>query len=268
MAYEGDITALMVAAARAEVSGTAGFTDEFAATVVTAAGGFDVAGFPDDLVRRVCTSVLLRSRFLDDAVMKGVGDGATQVVLLGSGLDARPWRLPVPPATRFWMLDLPGTAGFTQEALGPAPVDATSVTADLRDPEWIDALVGAGFDPEQRTVWVAEGLLFYLESAIADRVAEQAAKASVPGSVFAFAHFGPGSQGETMTRSMSTEVQTYGSTFVSTIESPQEYLDGTPWLPEQVSTFYLEGQEIGRDVEYTEEPGQEVTWLCSARHEG
>ena len=39
------------------------------------------------------------------------------------------------------------------------------IDADLRD-HWISVLLNAGFNPKVRTVWVLEGLLFYLSGSI------------------------------------------------------------------------------------------------------
>lgn len=270
MSYHGDITALMVAKAREIVSGgEQGFVDPFAGELVAAAGGFDIDGFPQELVDRIASSVLLRSMYLDAAIREGIDQGARQVVLLGSGLDARPWRMGWPVETRAWMLDLPGTAGLVESVLGDAPIaDVTSVTTDLRSGSWTDDLRRAGFDEGVKTVWVAEGLLFYLSSRVSNDVVARAGDLSSRGSRFAFAHFGPGSENEAMTRRMSTDVETYGGSFVSTIRSPEHFLADTPWGAEKVSTLYREARERDVAVEYAETPGNEVTWLCSAAHQG
>ena len=48
--------------------------------------------------------------------------------------------------------------------------DWAGVAADLSSPAWADALRAAGFDPHKPTVWVAEGLLMYLQAEAVDSV--------------------------------------------------------------------------------------------------
>lgn len=53
---------------------------------------------------------------------------------------------------------------------------------DLTDP-WARALQDAGFDPSTPSVWLAEGLLQYLNDTAVRHVLRQAAQLAVPGSV-------------------------------------------------------------------------------------
>lgn len=53
------------------------------------------------------------------------------------------------------------------------------VAADLEGPTWAADLVAAGFDPQQPTVWVAEGLLMYLEPPSVAALLRKAAGAEV-----------------------------------------------------------------------------------------
>jgi hypothetical protein len=46
----------------------------------------------------------------------------------------------------------------------------TTLVADFNDPSWPGVLLSSGFDPARPTVWVAEGLLYYLEPAAAEGV--------------------------------------------------------------------------------------------------
>jgi O-methyltransferase involved in polyketide biosynthesis len=57
-----------------------------------------------------------------------------------------------------------------------------SVTADLGHPSWMRSLLEAGFDPNKPTVWIAEGLLMYLEPARVDALLKELAAISVQGS--------------------------------------------------------------------------------------
>jgi methyltransferase (TIGR00027 family) len=98
-----------------------------------------------------------------------------QVVVLGAGLDTRPWRLAaLPRGVRWFEVDLPEVAAAKRELLaslgaaleaGAAPAAALPLrvasyallAADLGHPGWAAALLQRGLDPQQPTVWVAEG---------------------------------------------------------------------------------------------------------------
>ncbi|MFJ7626820.1 class I SAM-dependent methyltransferase [Streptomyces sp. NPDC097595] len=107
----------------------------------------------------------LRTRVLDDFVVRSVLTGARQVVLLGAGLDTRAFRLDWPSDCVFFEVDRAGVLAFKHEVLAElsaAPkVKRVLVPVDLRD-DWVTALTASGFDPSAPSIWLAEGLLFYL----------------------------------------------------------------------------------------------------------
>jgi methyltransferase (TIGR00027 family) len=85
-------------------------------------------------------------------------------------------------------VDSPAVLDFKEGTLRdhaePGGVRRVMVRADLRK-DWKSVLTGSGFDPCQRTAWVAEGLLMYLTSAQADTLLRSVISMSVPGSVLA-----------------------------------------------------------------------------------
>ncbi|MFD3513815.1 class I SAM-dependent methyltransferase [Streptomyces sp. NPDC058657] len=111
----------------------------------------------------------LRTRVLDDFLLRSVHTGDTrQVVLLGAGLDSRAFRLDWPAGCVVFEVDRAGVLAFKHQVLdGLSAVPKATrvpVTTDLRD-DWAVALTDAGFDPAAPSVWLAEGLLFYLPPA-------------------------------------------------------------------------------------------------------
>jgi len=107
----------------------------------------------------------LRTRYYDDALLTAAGDGLTQGVLLGAGLDTRAFRLDLPAGFHLFELDQPGVLEFKSATLGGLAAEPrcahTAIGIDLRE-DWATALQAGGFDPRRPTVWVAEGLLAYL----------------------------------------------------------------------------------------------------------
>lgn len=148
------------------------------------------AGETDPLWGRFARYFGLRTRVLDDFLVQSVHTaGARQVVLLGAGLDTRAFRLDWPAGCVVFEIDRAGVLEFKQEVL-----DAVSaVPGALRVPipidlraDWAGALVDAGLDPAAPTVWLAEGLLFYLPGAVETHLIHTVAELSAAGSAVAF----------------------------------------------------------------------------------
>lgn len=131
-------------------------------------------------------SIAIRSRFFDDFLQETLGGPAIrQVVLLAAGFDTRAFRLSWPVGTHLFELDQPPVLRQKDDILTAAGARAacarTTVGTDLAGP-WVEALVGADFDPTVPSCWVLEGLLFYLPEravlGLLDRVGELAAAGS------------------------------------------------------------------------------------------
>jgi methyltransferase (TIGR00027 family) len=109
------------------------------------------------------TYIGVRTRFFDDYFTRAMAAGVRQVVILAAGLDTRALRLPWPPGVTVYEIDHPGVLNFKNTVLGQAAArcERLVVPVDLRD-DWSRELVAAGFNPDQSTAWLAEGLLPYL----------------------------------------------------------------------------------------------------------
>ncbi|OBK51240.1 class I SAM-dependent methyltransferase [Mycobacterium sp. 1081908.1] len=195
-------TATMVAAARAAATRRPQpvITDEYAEPLVRAVG-LDVftklasgevdsdelersVGFP-----RFVDTFAARARFYDDYFAAAGKDGVRQVVIVASGLDARPYRLAWPAGTTVYEIDQPEVIAFktaTLSAAGAAPTaELRTIGIDLRE-DWPAALQEAGFDPAQPTAWLAEGVLIgFLPPEAEVRLLDSITPLSSPGSRFA-----------------------------------------------------------------------------------
>lgn len=197
------LTATMVAAARAVASRSPDplVNDQFAEPLVRAvgvdffarmaSGELDPEEIDEDAakgMRRFADAMAIRTRYFDEFFLDATRAGVRQAVILASGLDSRAYRLAWPPATTVFEVDQPQVIDFkttTLAALGAQPTaDRRTVAVDLRE-DWPAALKEAGFDPAQRTAWIAEGLLGYLPAEAQDRLLDQITALSVPGSRFA-----------------------------------------------------------------------------------
>jgi methyltransferase (TIGR00027 family) len=196
-------TATAVAASRALASQNPGalLNDPWAEPLVRAVGidtfvklidGQLERGDDPVLNRRAMSEqIAVRTRFFDDFFAQATEAGIRQAVILASGLDTRAYRLPWPSGTNVFEIDQPQVIAFktrTLADLGAEPTARrTTVAIDLRE-DWPAALRDAGFDPQQPTAWSAEGLLVYLPPEAQDRLFDNIAALSAPGSRIATEH--------------------------------------------------------------------------------
>ncbi|WP_068184445.1 class I SAM-dependent methyltransferase [Mycobacterium sp. UM_CSW] len=141
--------------------------------------------------RTMKEQIAVRTRFFDDFFTQATGSGIRQAVILASGLDTRAYRLNWPADTVVYEIDQPAVIDFktrTLAGLGAEPAaQRRTVAIDLRD-DWPAALVAAGLDTARPTAWSAEGLLPYLPPDAQDRLFDNIAALSAPGSRIATEH--------------------------------------------------------------------------------
>jgi methyltransferase (TIGR00027 family) len=177
-------TAVMVALARAAETASADplIRDQFAEPLVSTP---ELAGVreqvtawwtpePDDPdggaadSRHMINYQAVRTHFFDAYFADAVAAGIRQVVILAAGLDSRAYRLDWPDGTVVYEIDLPKVLEYKTATLagqGAAPIaERRPVAVDLRH-DWPQALRDAGFDANQPTAWLAEGLLPFLPAA-------------------------------------------------------------------------------------------------------
>ena len=188
-------TARWIAAARAAETRRPDrlFEDRFA-EALAGADGFALLAQMTQMGRIASTGdgppenpyLAIRTRFIDDFLQAALPRSeARQLVILAAGLDARAYRLAFPAGTRVFELDRPEVLAFKDETLaqlGARPsCERIAIPLDLTQP-FGPALRAAGFDPEQRSVWVVEGLLPYLDETEAAAVVSQCAELATRGS--------------------------------------------------------------------------------------
>lgn len=178
-------TALFVAAARALEAQRQDplAVDPYAAVFCRAVGGdwADVLDgrAPDhplkseEFGRHFVTFQGARTRYFDTYFSGVARAGVRQIVMLAAGLDSRAYRLDWADGTTVFELDQPQVLQFKREvmtahgAVGRA--ERREVAVDLRD-DWPKALRDSGFDPNQPSAWIAEGLLVYLSARAQEQV--------------------------------------------------------------------------------------------------
>jgi methyltransferase (TIGR00027 family) len=132
----------------------------------------------------------VRTRFIDEALERAIGGGATQVVILGAGFDSHAYRCQELLAqVEVFEVDRPAMQALKKrrvsEALGGAPANLTYVAIDFQHEDLRDVLVRYGHDLAQRTFFVLEGVTMYLpDEAVRDTLRFVAAHP--PGSSIVF----------------------------------------------------------------------------------
>jgi methyltransferase (TIGR00027 family) len=242
----------MVAAARALASTEPNrlIDDPFAAALVRAVGldfftrlvdgEIELSTSEGDEPRVMADVIAVRTRFFDDFFIDAGTAGIRQAVILASGLDSRPYRLPWPQGSTVYEIDQPKVIEFkstTMTAIGAAPTaQRRTVSIDLRE-DWPAALRRSGFDEAQPTAWSAEGLLAYLPPEAQDRLFDNITALSAPGSHLATEYHPDG--GGTVTaraKTMASQWQQHGldvdlsQLFYAGERNPVvEYLTGHDW---------------------------------------
>ncbi|MEU1980447.1 SAM-dependent methyltransferase [Nocardia sp. NPDC019395] len=191
------MTALGVALIRVRETGRPDglYTDPLAEAFLAAAR----PGFDDDRWSRMETLAdqfyegrTLAVKAVDDSVQEAVDAGCPQIVLLGAGLDTRAFRLPLPPGTLFFEVDLPELFDFKEPVLAAhraRPVCTRRVVAADLAGDWERVLLTQGFRTDLPTAWIDEGVLGYLARPDAYAVAEAVTRLSAPGSRFGIGRF-------------------------------------------------------------------------------
>lgn len=208
-------TATMVAAARAIATNVDDplIDDPFAEPLVRAvgvdfftrwaSGELDLAAVDDGEagwgLNMMTDMMAARTRYFDEFFHDAARAGIRQGVILASGLDARGYRLHWADGSKVFEIDQPQVIEFktaTLAGLGALPTtDLRFVPIDLRR-DWPTALRQAGFDPDQPTAWIAEGLLPFLPSAAQDLLFDELTELSAPGSRVATESLGSGPDGD------------------------------------------------------------------------
>jgi len=167
-------TALLVAYHRAMESKRpdALFHDEFA-VAVSEGRGEEIARRLR-YGRRMAWTTIVRTAVIDELVTRMLPLGVDTVVNLAAGLDARPYRLPLPPSLRWVEVDLPEVIREKNEALASATprcrVERIASDLSAHGPRReLLASLGAG---SKNALVITEGLLVYLEPDVVAELAD------------------------------------------------------------------------------------------------
>jgi methyltransferase (TIGR00027 family) len=273
-------TATFGAAARAVATNKGLINDPFAEPLVRAAGVeyfirlVDDARYASDdpdknLMTGMIDMLVTHTRFLDAFLADAGRAGIRQVVILASGLDARPYRLWWPAGTTVYEIDQPKVIDFKSQVLrglgAKLSANRRAVGIDLRQ-DWLAALRRVGFDSSQRTVWIAENLLIgYLPPDGQNRLLQDVTAVSVAGSRFAADHMSTWTPAQLQAghafvglwQQFGLDVDLSGLTYPGEYREVPDYLSARGWqtvernIVELFATMGLSQRVQPRDVAIT-----------------
>jgi methyltransferase (TIGR00027 family) len=117
-----------------------------------------------------------RTNFIDNKIKAWIAQGFEQVVIVAAGFDSRAYRIPLNGS--FFELDMPAVIAEKIQKVADLGLNTTGtsvgyVPADLRVKTAEQALRATpGFDATKKTVYVVEGLIYYLHQDDVDKLFE------------------------------------------------------------------------------------------------
>lgn len=131
--------------------------------------------------------MLLRTRFIDDALCRAVTNGAKQVVILGAGFDSRAYRFREQlKGCKVIEVDAEPMQAYKRRrmegAVGEVLPNLTYASVDFARENVGDALKNCGILKEQRSFYIWEGVTMYLPESSVREALRVVATESAPGS--------------------------------------------------------------------------------------
>lgn len=136
-------------------------------------------------------AIVTRVRYMDDYLYQSIEGGIGQLVILGAGYDTRAYRIKgLQKGVRVFEVDHPATQAVKKKKLkkifGALPGHVTFVPVRFNSQNLKDKLLGSGYAPELKTVFIWEGVSMYLTAEAVDATLEFVKINSAPGSSIIF----------------------------------------------------------------------------------
>ena len=150
-------------------------------------------GLYDRLSPGAMSFVIGRERYIDDYLVAGLRDGLDQVVLLGAGFDTRAYRIPGIEKTRVFEIDQAATQELKlkrlKKIIDPLPNHVTFVPVDFNTQTLCDSLLANGYKERDKTLFIWQGVTYFLSAQGVDATLAFIANHSGKGSSVIFDYF-------------------------------------------------------------------------------
>ncbi len=205
------------------------FSDPFAPALAGEEGMQWVTGRTGDSL----APIVLRTRFFDDRLSElSRQAGIRQIVLLAAGLDTRAFRLGWAAGSVVFEVDQKAVLDYKESVLASAsasPKCARRVVKTDLTGNWIQALVEAGFDRQQRSAWLLEGFLFYLPSDAGIRILDEVTELAAPGSWVGFDVINSQMLTSPFSKKWVEMQAACGAPWIGTMDDPEAFLTSRGW---------------------------------------
>ncbi|MDT5350472.1 MAG: hypothetical protein QOH91_3759, partial [Mycobacterium sp.] len=140
--------------------------------------------------RGLWANLACRKRFIGDKLKEALDD-IDAVVILGAGLDTRPYRLTRQVRMPVFEVDLPVNiarkAKTVRRVLGELPLSVRLVAVDFESDDLLTALAEHGYHTDYRAFFICEGVTQYLTENAVRRILE-GLRVAAPGSRIVFTY--------------------------------------------------------------------------------
>jgi methyltransferase (TIGR00027 family) len=135
--------------------------------------------------------MVARTAYFDDLFVDALKKDFPQIVFLGAGYDTRAYRFAdLNKGTKIFELDIAPTQNqkkkFLKKARIEIPQNVKLVPIDFNKEALKDVLESAGFESQERTLFIWEGVTYYLDAESVDATLNFVRKTSHPDSIVAF----------------------------------------------------------------------------------
>ncbi len=134
--------------------------------------------------------ITVRERYIDDYLKTCLAEGLEQVVILGAGFDTRAYRIPGIEKTQVFEIDYPATQEVKREKLkkviDPLPKYVTFLPVDFNTQSLGEQMQRGGYNEQAKTLFIWQGVTYFLEAQGVDSTLDFIALQSGPGSSIIF----------------------------------------------------------------------------------
>lgn len=192
----------------------------------------------------------IRTTYLDRAIGRAMREQEIrQVVFLAAGMDTRYYRLDWPTGVTVYELDRPALLETKAAMLAgepePAGRERRTVAVDLTQ-DWTGPLKEAGWRSEQPTLWVVEGLLFFLPEDAVRTLITTLWQHSAPGSVLLGDVISKAALENPLSRPFMKVLEEDGNPWLFGTEEPEQLLTSCGWTVREVRQPGEDGADFGR----------------------
>jgi methyltransferase (TIGR00027 family) len=147
--------------------------------------------FSDNKTKGIYGSQICRTKYIDDSLQSAIENGVEQVVILGAGLDTRPYRVPGHDQIKFFEVDMPSIQDYKKKKvenyLGLSPDNVIFIPIDFDSQTLDEVFAGKGLDFSKPAVFIWEGVTPYITEDAVGNTLQFIAK-NLPGSIVIFTY--------------------------------------------------------------------------------